>query len=161
MIKETQRAKITCPASHFMNLWHFGQPSWNCRTTPINFWLLQWPVMEVWPPPVTNFSTGHLKEAERVLITNYRLLTPAREEGKPFLFFSLQKGHMMRDRHRSRRNREGRILNCSNTLSLIRWLWSRFLRHGNRMTWKIKLGGFQKQSAGFVALSPPHIFSAD
>lgn len=68
--------------------------------------------------------------------------------------------------HRSRCTREGSILNCSPTIKkkkryfLSGGLWSWFLRHGNKMTWKIKLGGFQKQSPGFVAFFP-HIFSAD
>lgn len=96
MIKEAQRAKITCPASHFMNLWHFGQPSLNCKTTLINmtsssdasswgFWSL---------------STGFWDAGWR----------------KTFPLFSLQKGHMVRDRHRSWRKRESRILDCSNTI---------------------------------------------
>lgn len=64
-IKQTQRAKIAVPASHFMNLWHSSQSSLKHKTTPIKiisslawFRLCQHPPA-IFPLCILPQPTGH------------------------------------------------------------------------------------------------------
>lgn len=95
IIKGTHRAKIALHANHFMNLWRFGAPTWNRKTTPIKD--------AFFTDPLPFFHCACELSWEG---SDHKLQVHDTRAGWRKIYSAFQKGHMMRDWYRSQCKRE-------------------------------------------------------